>query len=64
MNKYCVNNLLEEINILKNENNRYKEALQEIERWDSMLYSPRELGNFAKKALGKPTIPLKCNDYN
>jgi hypothetical protein len=38
---------------------RYEKALREIERWDSMLYSSRELGNFAKKALGLPTIPLK-----
>lgn len=37
---------------------RYEKALKEIERWDSMLYSSRELGNFAKKALGLPTIPL------
>ena len=38
---------------------RYEKALKEIEKWDSMLYSSRELGNFAKKALGLPTIPLK-----
>lgn len=44
---------------LHKENNRYETALKEIERWDMMLYSSRELGNFAKKALGLPTIPLK-----
>lgn len=38
---------------------KYEKALREIERWDKMLYSSRELGNFAKKALGLPTIPLK-----
>lgn len=38
---------------------RYEKALKEIERWDRMLYSSRELGNFAKKALGLPIIPLK-----
>jgi hypothetical protein len=44
---------------LHKENKRYKTALKEIERWDKMLYSSRELGNFAKKALGLPTIPLE-----
>lgn len=38
---------------------RYEKALKEIERWDRMLYSNRELGNFAKRALGLPTVPLK-----
>lgn len=44
---------------LHEENKKYKTALKEIERWDKMLYSSRELGNFAKKALGLPVIPLK-----
>lgn len=38
---------------------KYEKALKEIERWDTMLYSQRELGNFAKKALGLPITPLK-----
>lgn len=38
---------------------KYEKALKEIEKWDIMLYSARELGNFAKKALGLPRIPLE-----
>ena len=37
---------------LEAENKRFREALSEISNWDKMLYSPRELGDFAKKALG------------
>lgn len=44
---------------LHKENGKFYKALKEIERWDKMLYSSRELGNFAKKALGLPTIPFK-----
>ena len=46
-------------NELREKIERYEKALKEIERWDKMLYSSRELGNFAKKALALPTIPLK-----
>ena len=44
---------------LADENEQYREALKEISQWDKMLYSPREMGNLAKKALGIPEVPLK-----
>lgn len=37
---------------------RYEKALNEIARWDKMLYSARELGNFAIRELGLPITPL------